>query len=176
MKEFKFDEVLKSVKETADVLTLDEYKTRIKDVVDRFKYVSKIKGFLIEKFNVKPMSWGWKTPQGSFDIASASEQGLKVRDKEIPWPSIDAARMAFFLKYHLDLDEKGGQEKARICLGSAIFCKLHGLTDEAEQFLNMTRQFSTIVAKDIDGVMRFDLNLSAQPLPAGTAKPEAVGP
>jgi hypothetical protein len=164
IRNYNFKEVMVSVQELQQGLEFEDSKKLLIPVARRFEVMDLFMKWLVDSINKKPFGYGWKIGGTSFDITGASETGITVRGKEIPWVTIPHDKVIYIAQNYIQHLPTFGQEAAMAHFGAALFCKTFSMTGEAAVYQKTASDISKLVADEIDAVMSFDpLPISADP-------------
>jgi hypothetical protein len=164
IKEFRFSAVADEIQSLQKSLTFEESKEILTVPIQRYRLLAGVMTWLKDQFNKAPLTWGWKSPGGNLDIASADEKGIYVQDKLIAWKDIPKDRVIGFFSHYLEKNEDVGKSKAELYAGAALFCKTFGYDDFVmDKFVDKAKSESDITAKEMPALLDFQVDKTLAP-------------
>lgn len=100
--------------------------------IEQCQQVSEMKAILIERFNAKPVRWGWRHAGGQRDITGANDALLKVAGGTVPWVKIPDSQFSYMaLQFVHGRWKMAASKRSTVGLGTAILLAKRGNAAEA---------------------------------------------
>ena len=164
IRDLKFAEVADEIQSLQKSLTFEESKDILRVPIQRYRLLAAVMKWLKDQFNKAPLTWGWTTPSGKLDIASADDKGIYVQEKLIAWKDIPRERVIGFFTHYLERSDDVGKSKADLYAGAALFCKTFGYDDFVmDKFVDKAKSESDITAKEIPALLDFQVDKTLVP-------------
>ncbi len=99
LKQHAYQDMVKALTEKSAAFETDEAKARVRQLMETYNRLARMKSWLIERLNGDPFAWGWLTPQQ--DVLSADESGVRLKNRKVPWADVSTAQMLYFVDHYL---------------------------------------------------------------------------
>jgi hypothetical protein len=135
VKQYRFDEAAKRAEKQLPSYKSDEGRKAAAAIVERYRLAAGAFAFLIEKLNADPFRWGWERSRGVYeDVLGADQNGVKLRDRQVPWLKISPPQMMRFADRYVPAEALSGQQ-GKLYLGMAAFLWEMGQPDLARRYV-----------------------------------------
>jgi predicted Ser/Thr protein kinase len=136
-KQFRFEEAAQTLSRQLSSYKTEEGKRAAAVVAERYRLGAELFAYLIQQLSAAPLRWGWERSRGvSEDILGADKEGVKLRDRVVPWPKVSQGQLVRFVDRFVVLEKAGSPTKqARLFLGAAMFFRETGSPALAKRYV-----------------------------------------
>ena len=136
-KQFRFEEAAQTLSRQLSSYKTEEGKRAAAEVAERYRLGAELFAYLVQQLSAAPLRWGWERSRGvSEDILGADKEGVKLRDRVVPWPKVSQGQLVRFVDRFVVLEKAGSPTKqARLFLGAAMFFRETGSPALAKRYV-----------------------------------------
>ncbi|MDI6775037.1 MAG: protein kinase [Verrucomicrobiota bacterium] len=125
LKQHAYQEIVKALTEKSAGFETDEIKAQVKQLIEQYTRLAKMKEWIVERLNADPFNLGWApgTMQQQ-DVLGADDGGVRLKNRKALWLEVSVRQMLTFIDHYL------GKAKIRQIfdynISAAIFCYEQG--------------------------------------------------
>ena len=135
-KEYRYEDALAEGERVLASITTPKALKTGNLIVDQFKELAQMKGYMIQQLNKAPLRWGWRQDKPTRDIIGADRDILKTLGKDVPWAKVSPPQFEAILKTYFADERTAPSLKVKYGPGVALYYMLQGNTEEAKHAAN----------------------------------------
>ncbi|NQU40329.1 MAG: serine/threonine protein kinase [Lentisphaerae bacterium] len=156
---YRYRDAARKLEREVGTFETDGGRAAMQAVVERYMRLEELKLFLIKQLTAKPFSWGYVEGANRLDILSASNVGIRLKDRTVRWRDISTRQMFLFIQnYVRDGALSQGvklRELADLNLAAAIFCAINGGEPAARRYADSAIRLLSTMQDEVNRLVPF---------------------